>query len=350
MKIISLILLGSLSLTAQAADIQPTTPESQANKTSANAKTLKRIQPIYPKSAEHEGYEGWVQLSYVIGTDGNVSDAFVVDSSGLRDFEKAALKALKKWTFTPATNNGEKIVQCKNNIQMDFSMNQQNPRTSRKFKINYDDTASALKAKDLVASKTLLDRIAQTPRHSSIEEAYFWQLNAHYYRLTGDVDQQLKSFEHSAGNIRDKKLKTSMLLPSLQNIFLLQVQTNQLSKALVTYDKITKLEKNNQVLEQIEPFKAKIDELLASDKLLVVPQKVGERGFSQYRLARNSFQFDEVEGDLSKLSIYCDNQHEEFAFNANNVWTIPQSWGQCSVYVYGDSNTSFNIIELPDQA
>lgn len=68
-------------------------PTSFAQETEQSAQANQRVAPRYPINQARNGQEGWVQLSFVIDEQGNVIDPFVVDSSGIKGFEKAALNA-----------------------------------------------------------------------------------------------------------------------------------------------------------------------------------------------------------------------------------------------------------------
>lgn len=61
-----------------------------------------RAAPEYPPAAFAEGRAGWVVLEIHIRTDGTVADATVVRSEGGAEFEDAAVKAVRSWTFEPA--------------------------------------------------------------------------------------------------------------------------------------------------------------------------------------------------------------------------------------------------------
>ncbi len=64
--------------------------------------------PKYPDNERKAGHEGDVMLQLVIGTDGSTHDISVARSLS-PDFDKAAIEALKRWTFTPAKRNGKPI-------------------------------------------------------------------------------------------------------------------------------------------------------------------------------------------------------------------------------------------------
>lgn len=62
--------------------------------------------PAYPAAAAREGITGTSTLALLVGTDGRVSSARIEHSSGSRVLDSAALNALSRCTFKPATNNG----------------------------------------------------------------------------------------------------------------------------------------------------------------------------------------------------------------------------------------------------
>jgi TonB family protein len=65
------------------------------------ARAIEREPPRYPSRALEKGQEGLVIVSYVVQPDGTVADPIVVESSGILDFERAALKTVLNWTFEP---------------------------------------------------------------------------------------------------------------------------------------------------------------------------------------------------------------------------------------------------------
>ena len=64
--------------------------------------------PPYPLKARRLGYEGIVMLKVLIDENGRVDDLMVLESSGHRVLDRAALSAVKKWLFEPGTEGGVK--------------------------------------------------------------------------------------------------------------------------------------------------------------------------------------------------------------------------------------------------
>jgi protein TonB len=69
---------------------------------------LVNVAPVYPSIAQQARVEGEVEIEAVIGEDGRVRDARVVRGKPL--LNDAALTAVRQWTFTPTTLNGEAVA------------------------------------------------------------------------------------------------------------------------------------------------------------------------------------------------------------------------------------------------
>ncbi|MCX7805351.1 MAG: energy transducer TonB [Planctomycetota bacterium] len=67
------------------------------------------VEPVYPEAARRLGVEGWVEVEFAVGTDGRVSDARVLRSSGGGRLDEAALAAIRRWMFRPALRGGRPV-------------------------------------------------------------------------------------------------------------------------------------------------------------------------------------------------------------------------------------------------
>jgi len=65
--------------------------------------------PRYPPRSRARNVEGYVKVSFVVGIDGRVKNAKVVESKPLGEFDQAALVAVKSWQFRPATYQGREV-------------------------------------------------------------------------------------------------------------------------------------------------------------------------------------------------------------------------------------------------
>jgi TonB family protein len=64
----------------------------------------------YPGTALLAGEAGVTTLGFVIGTDGNVSDVRVLQSSGFNDLDEAALACARTWRYKPAMKTGAPVA------------------------------------------------------------------------------------------------------------------------------------------------------------------------------------------------------------------------------------------------
>lgn len=97
---------------AEPAAVQSDAPPAQP---SSNTGTMRSAvladangcaKPEYPANAVRNGDTGTVTLALLIGPDGKVQSSRIQSSSGSRDLDRAAVKALSLCTFQPAMNNG----------------------------------------------------------------------------------------------------------------------------------------------------------------------------------------------------------------------------------------------------
>ncbi len=78
-------------------------------------------QPDYPPTALRAGVEGRVLLRVDVGADGRPTDVQVVERSGSSELDRAAERAVREWTFHPATRDG-KPVPSSVQVPVDFSV------------------------------------------------------------------------------------------------------------------------------------------------------------------------------------------------------------------------------------
>jgi TonB family protein len=152
------------------------------------AQSLERKSPRYPKTQEGRGQEGWVQVSFVISPDGTTQDLLVEDSSGSGQFERAALAAMKRWRYKPATLAGEPVQQCHTRVAMVFALKQEKRGASARFIARFKAATRQGAEGDLESLKSSIDKLA--PRNL-YEDAYTSYLSAIVAQREHDPDSQL---------------------------------------------------------------------------------------------------------------------------------------------------------------
>lgn len=75
-----------------------------------------KVPPMYPFTAYKEMVSGQVTLSFTVTQEGKVTNVEVVESTPAEVFDKAAVKAMKQWTFEPI----EKETQARQVIEFEL--------------------------------------------------------------------------------------------------------------------------------------------------------------------------------------------------------------------------------------
>lgn len=65
--------------------------------------------PVYPFKARQRDIEGYVTIKFLVGVDGSVSRAEVLDSRPKDLFEQALLKVVPGWRFRPGMIDGQPV-------------------------------------------------------------------------------------------------------------------------------------------------------------------------------------------------------------------------------------------------
>ena len=76
----------------------------------ASLTRVKGLQIDYPPDALRKEVDGWVQLGYVVTSDGKVASVTVMDSNPAGVFDAAAVKALSRVRYKPSMQGGKPIA------------------------------------------------------------------------------------------------------------------------------------------------------------------------------------------------------------------------------------------------
>ena len=106
-----------IDATQAAADPSP----SPAPAAVSSMKRLKYVAPKYPRSAQRRNLSGWVDVVFTVDIDGTVKDIDVRNSEPGETFVNAAVKAVEKWEFEPAIEDGS-IVEKRVGVRMMFAL------------------------------------------------------------------------------------------------------------------------------------------------------------------------------------------------------------------------------------
>jgi TonB family protein len=84
---------------------------AMAAQTEGTLTRTRYVPPLYPDSARNRNIGGWVDLTFLVGPDGVVSDVAVVAAQPPGTFEQAAIAAVRRWRYQPLVRDGHAASQ-----------------------------------------------------------------------------------------------------------------------------------------------------------------------------------------------------------------------------------------------
>lgn len=100
------------------------TRPARASRINRDPEPVARIQPEYPPQAFRNREEGTVLVRVNVDANGMATNPEVVNRSGSRELDRAAMDAVRKWQFKPALKDG-KAVASTVDVPVEFKLGQQ---------------------------------------------------------------------------------------------------------------------------------------------------------------------------------------------------------------------------------
>jgi protein TonB len=83
---------------------------------------LVRVDPDYPPRARQRGIEGYVDLMFTIGPVGTVENVKVIGASPPSVFDRAALRAVRRWRYNPKIVDGKAVPREGVKVRLRFEL------------------------------------------------------------------------------------------------------------------------------------------------------------------------------------------------------------------------------------
>jgi hypothetical protein len=92
-------------------------------------------------------------------------------------------------------------------------------------------------------------------------------------------------------------------------------------------------------------FGERIEARIATDEFLESKARIDGGSWRSDPL-RRQFYIDRIQGTVRSIDAECDTRRIELPFNADDNYVLPESLGQCTVFINGDPGTSFVFVEV----
>jgi TonB family protein len=325
------------------------------------AQPLDRVAPDYPARAAARGTEGWVMLSFVISATGDVLEPMIEESSGGEPFERAALRAVERWKYVPATEDGKPVEQAMVNSIIRFELEGRGGRASRAeraskdFVENYQELVRLVNGQDFQAAGALLAEMEADEGFNRYETAWFWWAKYVYLSRASstDVAEMRRALERAIG-FEDVYLLPDHFVSAAERLVVLHAQAFDIASAIATFERLrdaaeARVSRNHeQSVANLKPSYEAMLELVNGEQSLVMNGAVGEFDYWVHDLLRRSFAVAEIKGRLDALDIRCERGTRRYdSVPSDTVWRVPEAWGTCGVYLKGEPGTTFAFREYP---
>ncbi|WP_169303055.1 energy transducer TonB [Thalassotalea mangrovi] len=308
-----------------------------------SAEVLNREHPKYPKAAARRGQSGRVEMTYTVEPDGKVSNIIPTNYSGSRTFIKEATKAVSKWQYSPAMENGKPVQSCLHSVRLDFKIGNGNPEKFSRFYNKSIDILTSGNTEDIARLQGELD--AYTTNIVNEREALTL---LKFYHASSIQDETLAQSYLAQLDLKTLKNVVPDIWPKLaMNKANLYAKQQKIADALELVNLLLDDTQETFTPLELTEFKNNLIGFQKSDSHLVIQGKVGSLGHWHHNLTRKSFAINRVQGDLESVDVRCDNKRRLYEVNETTLWKLPLEWKNCQVYISGDTDASFELVEYP---
>ena len=325
----------------------------QSARSYSPAIVIERTAPKYPRLELNRGHEAWVHVTYCIDESGQTRNVSVVDSTGGRHFDDAAIETVEDWQFEPAMLDGEPSWQSRNQTYITFAIESDERGASRRFVRAFRKLGNYMDEKNLEEADALFQNVLANYDLSLYELSKLWAQRVRYEGLRGDMrgmDEALHRATASKGQWIERDEYIRLLKLRVQ----VEISIGQYNAALEGFEELE--EQAGEDSEEVKTLLPSISQLRAyidGDQAIRIQAEVRNRfgcddcdSRWSFKPLRDSFALADVSGELSRVDMRCDHKRFESIVSDEVTWKIPERWGGCYVYFYGDAGTTFDVVMM----
>ena len=141
-------------------------------------------------------------------------------------------------------------------------------------------------------------------------------------------------------------LDDKLLEQALRQKFLLAVTLRHNAVAMETFELLREKfpsAADDKLQEAAKLVKALMD---SADPLALLAKIPAGKEEWTHKLSRRIFTVADLKGKLSKITANCERRTMELQYKENSDWTLPPSFGACSLVFTGNEGTQFTVYEF----
>lgn len=325
------------------------------------ASPLERERPRYPSRAYSQRREGWAQVSFVISKEGEVIEP-MIERSSHADFDQPTLRAIRGWRYQPATVDGEPVEQSMVQTIIRYQLDGTDG-ASGVFVAKFRRIDSLIRDGKLEEAESLIAELEQG-QLNFYEVAWLGWLWSVYLDTKGDADPEALKRSLGRALIESETGVGSYLEPDVfvlasQRLYALHVESAEYGSAVTVFEHLqaaTDAQRESKlygdVLASLGDVQRRIMQLVAGPRVMRLTGRIDSSSYYWvHRLLRREFALGDVQGGyLELVDVRCSQATRRFPATADATFKIPESWGDCSVYIKGDAGATFAFEEYPSSA
>ncbi|GEM_PF-5367157 len=304
----------------------------------------KRIDPRYPTEYARGGLEGWVQLTFSINEKGKVADIKIVDSTGYKLFEREAVKALKKWRYTPAHLDGQPISYTKNAVRLDFSLGDGTDTISDDLRNSYSQFYDKTEANDISSAQSIIDNINKTKTANLTEHVLKQKLKADHYALINDQASRYIALDDAFHSLKWTGLADPFVSNYITSLINAAAITGKFVEAREVYKEVF-TDQDIEPNESVVTIMRYIEQEMKSPEPFLTESIINNHESTHFSLHRRKFSVNKTEGSVDELELRCDEQFASITTFDDTIYTIPDDWGSCVLRFLGEQNSRVSVMQ-----
>lgn len=324
-----------------------------ASQSAAQEPQISPPTPLKLVNAEAQGFgrEGLHHMRFTVKADGTITDAEVTGGFTSPMAARFLVQSIQDWTFTPGTVNGEPTDFYNQEFTIASRLGQ-GLSVSPEAQNLFDEVSGLKQAGDTRKALRELDRGIKSKVITVLDYSLAHVIKSDILRENEDNFGALDAIRIATSNRLNSAGATQWFLPpdmleqSLRKRFLLAASIGQNVEAARTWDI---LERDFDIPDN-DPYRAQADAIrgIVDSPEIVSRASIIDKQWS-YEPKYRIFAVSSVEGRISRINVRCEQRKElKLDFQENVDWSLPESFGSCTLDFVGRDGTVFNLHEFAE--
>ena len=302
-----------------------------------------RIKPSEGNDACDEmlhGFEGWVELGFMVDPSGKPIEITVVRSTGDKAFDMAAVKVIALSTFFPGSLDGKPV---ESGLEMKYTFMADAGGPSSKFIAGYKTLLGAINAGDKADAEAALAHLKIT---NLSEDAYFGLATFLYASKWGDESQQLEALRRAiVEEDRVTYLSKDQLKSALLTRLKLEMKAHLYAEALTTWKGMEKVGVDETTKTHFQQTVDQLQQLRSDNSPYAVSGLLTSTGNWHLHLFKRRFQAVVSDGYISQVKLRCEKRYVFFTFDPSLQYNVDAKYGDCAIELLGAPGTHFQLVQ-----